>query len=118
MEYENGADLDQNVEHGVEQQNSSKTPSSFSQVHGTDGRDQLGQDQRHGEGGEGAHEQVAREGEPHQVFASPQVAASLEMAEEKTESEPKEKAGKSRNCGSLLLQELESWQQVHSSVQN
>ena len=78
--------------------------STFFQVHGANGGDQLGKDEGHGEAGEGSHEKVAGEGEPDQVLALPLVSSSQDMAEEETKAEAKKEADEGRDCGFLVLQ--------------
>ena len=89
MENENSAGLNYNVESSIEEKDPSKGLSTFFQVHGANGGDQLGEDQGHGEAGESSDEQVAREGEPHQGLALPLVSSTQGMAQE----EPWDKIG-------------------------
>ena len=82
MEDKNSTGLNYYVESSVEEKNPSKTLSAFFQVHRADGGDQLGQDQGHGEAGERSHEQVAREGKPHQGLALPLISSTQGVAQE------------------------------------
>ena len=77
---------------------------TFFQVHGANGSDELGQDQGHGEAGEGSHEKVSRKGKPDQVLTSPLVSSTQGMAEEETKAKTKKEADEGRDCGLLLFQ--------------
>ena len=78
--------------------------STFFQVHGANGSDELGQDQGHGEAGEGSHEKVSRKGKPDQVLTSPLISSTQGMAEEETKAKAKQEADEGRDCGLLVLQ--------------
>ena len=87
--------------------------STFFQVHGANGSDQLGQDQGHGEASEGSHEKVSRKGKPHQVLTLPLISSTQGMAEEETKGETKKKANEGRDCGFLVLQPAQKCCQPH-----
>ena len=97
MENENSAGLNYYVESSIEEKDPSKGLSTFFQVHGANGGDQLGEDQGHGEAGEGSHEKVARQGEPDQILLFPLVSSTQGMAQEETKSETKKEAGEGRD---------------------
>ena len=101
MEEEDTAGLDDNVENSKKDEDSGQDLSAQGYVHRPDSADELGEDERHRESGEEAHEEVAGEGEQDEVVVLPFLSCSHCKSEQEPQAEPQEDAGEGRYCGAL-----------------
>ena len=82
MEEEDTACLDDNVENSKKYEDPGQHLSTQGGVHRSNSADELGEDERHGEAGEEAHEDVAGEGEQEEVLVLPVLPWSHCMSEQ------------------------------------
>ena len=88
MEEEDTAGLNDNVEDSKKDKDPGQHLSAQGGIHRSDSADELGENERHGEGSEEAHEEVAGKGEEEEVLVMPLLPCSHCMSEQQPEAEP------------------------------